>query len=118
VRETYFPGPKEIYITEPANRLTDSLVAESYVGIQQISHIEYSIQVYVKFTVLKCNLFLCFTLSFPHYMFRLHITILIFTYRHTTAATKRHFPIWEDSLHGIVLINRHRGTPQRQINRL
>jgi hypothetical protein len=28
------------------------------------------------FTVLKCNLFVCFTLSFPHYMFRLYIAIL------------------------------------------
>jgi hypothetical protein len=33
-------------------------------------------QVYVAFTVLKCKLFLCFTLSLPHYMFRLHMAIL------------------------------------------
>jgi hypothetical protein len=32
-------------------------------------------QVYVIFTVSKCNFFLCFTLPFPHYMFRLHIAI-------------------------------------------
>jgi hypothetical protein len=31
---------------------------------------------YISILVLKCKLFLCFTLSFPHYLFRLHIAIL------------------------------------------